>query len=55
MTDWYVNSYKITLASLRGGARVIVVRRAGDNRYIRHFTSIAEFNKWLKEIDSEKG
>ena len=48
MTDWYLYGYKITVALLRGGASVIVIRRAMDNRYIRHFTDIADFNKWIE-------
>lgn len=48
MTDWYIEGYKITLALLRGGARVVVIRRAMDNRYIRHFTNVADFNKWIE-------
>lgn len=54
MTDWYFSGYKITLALLRGGARVVVIRRATDNRYIRHFNSIAEFTEWMKGHDYVK-
>jgi hypothetical protein len=47
MTDWYIYGYKITLVSLRGGASVIVVRFAADNRYIRHFNDITDFDRWI--------
>lgn len=58
MTDWYIDGYKITLVTLRGGAKVIVVRDSMNLRYIRQFTDLGEFDRWiatfLKEIDYGK-
>lgn len=55
MTDWYVNGYRITLVSLRGGAKVIVVRAADTNRYMMRFEDAAEFHKWLNIFAKEYG
>jgi hypothetical protein len=55
VTDWYIGLYKVTLASLRGGAKVIVVRTSFDNKYVNHYTDIAGFEDWvatIKEIEN---
>ena len=53
MTDAYINGFKITLVTLRGGSRVIVVRDSMNLRYIRHFTDLGIFDKWIEVITKE--
>ena len=47
MTDWYIEGYKVTLVSLRGGTKVIVVRSAATLGYIAHFDNIADFESFI--------
>lgn len=58
MTDLYFKGYKVTLVTLRGGSRVIVVRDSMNLRYIRRFTDLETFDKWItsemKEYDHAK-
>ena len=53
MTDYYARGFKITLATLRGGAQVIVVREASNNRYLFHFDNAADFEKWSQLFTKE--
>lgn len=53
MTDLYVNGFKVTLVTLRGGSRVIVVRDSMTLRYVRHFTDLEHFDKWIDIVTKE--
>lgn len=53
MTDWYTEGLKITLVSLRGGARVIVVRSAVTLGYIAHFRSFEDFESFISTYRKE--
>ena len=53
MTDLYVNGFKVTLVTLRGGSKVIVVRDSMNLRYIRHFTELGNFDKWIESVIKE--
>ena len=53
MTDWYTAGFKITLVSLRGGTKVIVVRSAATLGYIDHFDNFEDFESFINMYREE--